>query len=213
MYRTDGLIAPQAPRDVRRARQELRTRIVALERQLAEALTAELPRLPGDRVALSSAWSGSTGARGRSPAPRLTTLAELHDEHDALVVRLRDARALLRERRGREADRRLLLDDLHRAPAQHRFVRLTEGDLGGRDCRTYAVRPRMGPLGILLGWWRVKVSSGCPLRRPRLVPTRRGPTPRERRPSRPATRLAAQSGRRPAKLRRVAAAFRFSGGP
>jgi hypothetical protein len=25
------------------------------------------------------------------------------------------------------------------------------------------VRPRLGLIGMLMGWWQVKLSSGCPL--------------------------------------------------
>ena len=33
----------------------------------------------------------------------------------------------------------------------------------------WQVRPRLGLIGMLMGWWQVKLSSGCPLRRgPRL---------------------------------------------
>ena len=29
--------------------------------------------------------------------------------------------------------------------------------------RRLAVRPRLGLVGMLMGWWQVKLSSGCPL--------------------------------------------------
>ena len=46
--------------------------------------------------------------------------------------------------------------------------------LGQPGCTTYEVRPQLGVLGMVLGWWRVKISSGCPLPGgPRL-----GPRPR-----------------------------------
>jgi hypothetical protein len=31
------------------------------------------------------------------------------------------------------------------------------------SCRTWHVRPRFGVIGMLAGWWHVKLSSGCPL--------------------------------------------------
>ena len=36
-------------------------------------------------------------------------------------------------------------------------------DIGEPGCRDWHVRPRFGLLGMLAGWWRVVVSSGCPL--------------------------------------------------
>ena len=52
---------------------------------------------------------------------------------------------------------------MHAAPAEHRWVQVTSAELGLPGCRSWQVRPRLGPLGRLMGWWRVKVSSGCPL--------------------------------------------------
>ena len=48
-------------------------------------------------------------------------------------------------------------------PARHRFARVTNADVGEPGCRDWHVRPRFGLLGMLAGWWRVVVSSGCPL--------------------------------------------------
>jgi hypothetical protein len=30
-------------------------------------------------------------------------------------------------------------------------------------CGVWQVRPRLGLIGMLMGWWQVKLSSGCPL--------------------------------------------------
>jgi hypothetical protein len=48
-------------------------------------------------------------------------------------------------------------------PPAHRRVRLRNADLGLPGCTTYEVAPRLGIVGMLAGWWHVKVSSGCPL--------------------------------------------------
>jgi hypothetical protein len=48
-------------------------------------------------------------------------------------------------------------------PPAHKGVRIANAELGLPGCTTYAVTPRLGPVGLLTGWWRVKVSSGCPL--------------------------------------------------
>ena len=47
-------------------------------------------------------------------------------------------------------------------PPAHKWRRLTNADLGRPGCTTYHVRPRAGLLGMLMGWWQVKISGGCP---------------------------------------------------
>ena len=49
------------------------------------------------------------------------------------------------------------------APADFKWVQVSRADLGEPGCGHWHSRPRLGPLGMLMGWWRVKVSSGCPL--------------------------------------------------
>ena len=39
--------------------------------------------------------------------------------------------------------------------------------LGVPGCGEYRVVPRLGLIGMLAGWWHVKISSGCPLARGR----------------------------------------------
>ncbi len=51
-------------------------------------------------------------------------------------------------------------------PPAHRWRRIANADLGLPGCTTYHVRPRAGLLGMLMGWWEVKVSGGCPLPSP-----------------------------------------------
>ena len=48
-------------------------------------------------------------------------------------------------------------------PAEHRWVMVSNEDVGEPGCRHWHSRPRWGILGMLLGWWRVRLSSGCPL--------------------------------------------------
>jgi hypothetical protein len=47
-------------------------------------------------------------------------------------------------------------------PPAHKGERMANRELGLPGCTTYAVLPRLGPVGLLTGWWRVKISSGCP---------------------------------------------------
>ena len=137
--------------DERPARAALRDQIARLEEQLAGHVTSAFPRSPTPRP-----LGGSDGAR-------LQTLSELEERRDALdasVARIRQELDALGERqeaaRGRmEA---IMLD-----PAGHRWERVTHEDIGDPGCRQCHARPRMGLLGLLMNWWRVIISSGCPL--------------------------------------------------
>jgi hypothetical protein len=42
-------------------------------------------------------------------------------------------------------------------------VRVYNEDIGEPGCKHWHAKPKWGPLGLLMGWWRVKISSGCPL--------------------------------------------------
>ena len=48
-------------------------------------------------------------------------------------------------------------------PEKHKWVRVGNEDIGERGCKHWHVRPRWGILGMMLNWWRVRISSGCPL--------------------------------------------------
>jgi hypothetical protein len=47
-------------------------------------------------------------------------------------------------------------------PAAHRHERIALRELGRPGCGSYMVKPRLGLVGMLAGWWEVKLSSGCP---------------------------------------------------
>jgi hypothetical protein len=53
---------------------------------------------------------------------------------------------------------KMLLD-----PGRYRFVRIANREIGEPGCGVWHVRPRLGLIGMLMGWWEVKLSSGCPL--------------------------------------------------
>lgn len=144
-----GLVAVAA--DEAAARRTLRVQVARLE--------GELARLVGE----SSARDGidwTTGSRG---GPRLLGLGELERLRDDLAERLHAVREMLATRAEREARARLLLAEMLRDPARHRFVRVTQADVGEPGCGAWHVRPRLGLVGMLMGWWQVKLSSGCPL--------------------------------------------------
>jgi hypothetical protein len=135
----------------RRARQELRRQIALLEKRLAELFASAFPR---------------AGIEWSVPAvggPRVLGVGELERVRDGLAVRLRDAQAELRRQGEIEEANRGLLESMIAAPDEYRWVRVAAEDIGERPCQHWHSRPRWGILGMLLGWWRVKHSSGCPL--------------------------------------------------
>jgi hypothetical protein len=143
------------------ARRSLRTQIARLERELADAFVTAYPM---------GGFDQPLPERGRDP--RLLDLGELERARDELAERLRAARVTIAERAEVQAANRLYLEQILLEPAKHRFARVSCRDLGEPGCGAWEVRPRLGLIGMLMGWWQVKLSSGCPL------PGGRGPGPR-----------------------------------
>lgn len=95
---------------------------------------------------------------GRAPAsggPRVLSLGQLERVRDALAARATCGGT------GEEAAR-LRLEAMFADPSAHRWARVPLAALGEPGCGAYAVRPRLGLIGLLAGWWEVKLSSGCP---------------------------------------------------
>jgi hypothetical protein len=153
--------APQVPlssppatdveRAERAARRTLRTQISKLERKLSDAFVTAYPM----------------GGLGLPPEirahPRLLDLGELERVRDELTERLHAARVTIAERAEVQAANRLQLERMLLEPARHRFTRVCQSDLGEPGCGVWQVKPRLGLIGMLMGWWEVKLSSGCPL--------------------------------------------------
>lgn len=137
--------------DLRAARAELRRQISRMERDLAELFASTSPRLGIE-------WT--VGAAG---GPRLLGLAELESIRDALADRLAEARAEIARRAEVEEANRALVERMIADPADYRWVRVRSEDVGEKSCKHWHSRPRWGLLGMIAGWWRVKLSSGCPL--------------------------------------------------
>jgi hypothetical protein len=148
-----SLVALTAPaQDERAARRTLRAQIAKLERELAEAFVTAYPMGGLDETPLRSC-----------AAPRLLDLGELERVRDDLAERVRAARATISERADRQAASRVLLERMLLEPGRYRFVRIANRDIGEPGCGVWEVRPRLGLIGMLMGWWQVKLSSGCPL--------------------------------------------------
>jgi hypothetical protein len=139
--------------DERSARRDLRDQVARLERELQDTLVSAFPR---------TGLTVSLDAR-RTAGPRVLSLAELEDLRDRLAARLTQARGDLAARAEVEERNRRLLERMLLEPGKHRFVRIANADLGEGGCGVWHVRPRLGLIGMLCGWWQVKLSSGCPL--------------------------------------------------
>jgi hypothetical protein len=148
--------APAALRERRdgsqelRVRRQLRRQIARIERDLGEAFASAFPRR-------GIAWQVAPAG-----GPRVLGIAELEQVRDALATRLQVARGELAGRARVEDEYRELLEEVIASPEEHRWARISNEDIGEPGCRHWHSRPRWGLLGMLMGWWRVKLSSGCP---------------------------------------------------
>ncbi len=151
----DTGLPPVVEVDERAARRSLREQIATLERQLADAFVSAYPR------------AGIDFAVPAHGGPRMLDLGELERIRDDLAQRVHAARRAIGERAEIEEHNRRLLERMILEPSSHKWVRLARADVGTPGCGHYHVRPRLGLIGMLMGWWQVKLSSGCPLARGR----------------------------------------------
>lgn len=136
-------------------RRDLRRQIASLEHQLAELFATAFPR------------RGINYAVAAAGGPRILGVAELEDVRDGLAVRLREAQDELATRTYVEERNRETLERMIAEPGRFHWLRISNEDIGDRGCKHWHARPRWGPIGMLMNWWRVKLSSGCPLARGR----------------------------------------------
>jgi hypothetical protein len=138
--------------DERGARRALRRQVAKLERELAEIVARGFPHIasppPASRI---------------GGGPCLLDLGGLECARDQLASQIQAARRAVAERAEFETRSRELLRKMQQDPASYKFARLPVTDLGERGCAVWQVRPRFGLIGMLAGWWQVKLSSGCPL--------------------------------------------------
>lgn len=136
---------------LRAARRSLREQIARLERELANAFVTTYqmrgPAMPPQRAGEA----------------RLLDLGELEQVRDELAERLRRARVTITTLADEQAANRLALERMMLDPRGNRFACVSRQDLGEPGCGVWHVRPRLGLVGMLMGWWEVKLSSGCPL--------------------------------------------------
>jgi hypothetical protein len=143
---------PATELDERPARAELRRQIGRLELELSRLVAEAFPRVDLE-----------PGVAAVSAEPRALGLGDLERVRDGLAQRIAAAREALAAQDELETANRELLDDMLAKPADFKWLRISRADVGQPGCGSWHSRPRFGLLGMLMGWWRVKISSGCPL--------------------------------------------------
>ena len=146
-----GSCIPLAPAQERDARRSLLAQISRLETELSSLFVCTWPR-----KGVAFAVPGRGG-------PRLLSLEELEALRDDLVERVDHARRSLSDRTYLEEQNRRRIEEMLLEPEKHKWVRIGNEDIGEPGCKHWHVRPRWGLLGMLMNWWRVRISSGCPL--------------------------------------------------
>jgi AcrR family transcriptional regulator len=132
------------------ARGSLREQIARLERELASLFASAEP---GAGVE----WQVSSPG-----GPRLLDVGDLEALRDDLATRVEEIRGVLRDRAKTEEENRVRVEAMIADPSRHKWVRVSNDDIGEPGCKHYHATPRLGLVGMLMGWWRVKISSGCP---------------------------------------------------
>jgi hypothetical protein len=148
---SDRVFAAPTADDERAAREALRAQVAKLERELSGLVAHTFPHV-SPRDLRGEKFSG----------PRLLSLGELERLRDRLALRVGEVRGEVAERVELERRSRALLERMKLEPGRYKFVRLPVADLGDGHCGVWEVRPRLGLIGMLAGWWHVKLSSGCP---------------------------------------------------
>ena len=144
-------VAPTTLPDERGARRTLLDQIARLEQELSQLFCSTWPR---------KGFEFGVPPRG---GPRLLGLGELEELRDDLADRVSHARRALSERTYAEEQKRRLIEEMLLEPERFKWVRVANEDIGEPGCKHWHVRPRLGIIGMMLNWWRVRISSGCPL--------------------------------------------------
>jgi DNA-binding transcriptional regulator YhcF (GntR family) len=129
-------------------RRELRRQIARLEEELS-GYARELRR-------------GDPGHPLLQAKPRVADVGALERTRDALLDQIREVRDKQARKGKREERARRQVEEMTSRPEEHKWQWVSNEETGDPGCKTWHVTPRYGPVGALMGWWRVKVSSGCP---------------------------------------------------
>jgi hypothetical protein len=144
-------LVPRTTPDERPARRTLLDQIARLEAELSSLFCSTWPRKGFD-------FSVSSRA-----GPRVLSFMELEELRDDLARRVEHGRRSLSDRTWLEEQSRRQIEEMLLEPEKHKWIRVQNEDIGEPGCKNWHVRPRFGLLGMLLNWWRVRISSGCPL--------------------------------------------------
>jgi AcrR family transcriptional regulator len=137
--------------DEQAARRSLRGQIAKLERELSSLFVSAFPGRPLE-------WQVSSPGGG----PRVLDVADLEALRDELAGKVEAIRRELSSRSEAEGENRQRIEALIADPASHKWERISNADIGEPGCKYWHSTPRFGLVGMLMGWWRVKISSGCP---------------------------------------------------
>jgi hypothetical protein len=144
--------APAVTREAEQAaRATLRAQIARLEDELSQILSRRFPFISAE------------AEPGPGGGPRIPDLAELERTRDHLAGRLSELNSRSAQRTLHEHGARDLLERMKLEPGRYKYYRVPVRDLGQGGCGVWEVRPRLGLVGMLAGWWELTLSSGCPL--------------------------------------------------
>jgi hypothetical protein len=147
----EGLDTILYEHDERDARADLRRQIAVMELALARLFGSAFPR-----KGIDFSVPGMGG-------PRMLSVDELEKVRDGLAARIQEVKTHLHDYAVVEEANRGLIEEMTADPASYKWVRVYNEDIGEPGCKNWHAKPQWGLLGALLGWWRVKISSGCPL--------------------------------------------------
>jgi DNA-binding transcriptional regulator YhcF (GntR family) len=132
-------------------------------RAIRRTLREQIARLEGELAGYQRELAREAPPSGRGAPAHVAGVEELERTRDALLRRLAEARDEAARAGEQQRGARVRLDAMVADPAGRKWDSVTAAELGEPGCTTYSVAPAAGPLGALMRWWRVKVSSGCPL--------------------------------------------------
>jgi DNA-binding transcriptional regulator YhcF (GntR family) len=132
------------------ARRILRAQIARLERELADYAWDDPIEAPPP---------GPVTAR---PAGAVAGSAELERTRDELLDRLSRLRSEAAARGDAEQAARLRRAEMEADPAAHAWEVVSAAEAGEAGSGEWQVVPRLGPLGAIMGWWRVRADDAAP---------------------------------------------------
>ncbi|MDX6651449.1 MAG: hypothetical protein QOJ38_230 [Solirubrobacterales bacterium] len=155
--RSTPKVTGKVGQEQRAVQRELRRQIARLEAELASHVR-EIEQ-------------GGKPTFVNEPEARVAGVEELERTRDLLSAQLSDARQAAERRSQREQRARGRREQMLRDPGAHKWEVVSAAEVGEPGCGEVRVEPRYGPLGVLMRWWQIKVSGGCPLAVPRKAVT------------------------------------------